>query len=88
MGQRSHDWLAEPSAFTLFRRDKQPGAERRAKDSKSPFCKGSFRGCLQAAFKLERLFVRNIAMCFDNTPASVSEQKHSKTICREFFAGK
>jgi hypothetical protein len=37
---------------------------------------------------LERLFVRNIAMCFDNTPASVGEQKYSKTICRKFFAGK
>ena len=27
-----------------------------------------------------RLFIRNIAMCFDNTLASVSERKHSRTI--------
>ena len=27
-----------------------------------------------------RLFIRNIAMCFDNTLASSSERKHSRTI--------
>jgi len=27
-----------------------------------------------------RLFIRNIAMCFDNTLAPVSERKHSRTI--------
>ena len=27
-----------------------------------------------------RLFIRNIAMCFDNTLAPVAERKHSKTI--------
>jgi len=27
-----------------------------------------------------RLFIRNIAMCFDNTLAPVGERRHSKTI--------
>jgi len=27
-----------------------------------------------------RLFIRNIAMCFDNTLAPVGERKHSRTI--------
>jgi len=27
-----------------------------------------------------RLFIRNIAMCFDNTLAPASERRHSKTI--------
>ena len=27
-----------------------------------------------------RLFIRNIAMCFDNTLAPASERKHSRTI--------
>jgi oxygen-independent coproporphyrinogen-3 oxidase len=27
-----------------------------------------------------RLFIRNIAMCFDNTLAPMSERKHSRTI--------
>jgi len=27
-----------------------------------------------------RLFIRNIAMCFDNTLAPVAERKHSRTI--------
>jgi hypothetical protein len=45
--------------------------------SKALFCKGPSRGCLQAAFKLERL-VRNVAMCFDNTLALAGERKQSR----------
>jgi oxygen-independent coproporphyrinogen-3 oxidase len=30
--------------------------------------------------EMGRLFIRNIAMCFDNTLAPASERKHSKTI--------
>jgi hypothetical protein len=51
---------------------------RKVHRSKALFCKGPSRGCLQAAFKLERLFVRNVAMCFDNTLALAGERKQSR----------